>query len=122
MTNPRTALRWYQFSLQSLFLFVFFVASLCSLGACTHWLFSVGVALTVAVGGALGRIVAATRSGFGQGVALAMFLLLLTVALCPPVDLREVSEPPSPSFWVAAGIAAIAGGVRGGLTVRGRSG
>ena len=68
---------WYQFSLRSLLLLTLFVAVLCSLGVCTHWLVSAVVAMTVVIGGIAGRIVAGTRLGFVRGAVYAIAWLLI---------------------------------------------
>ena len=124
-------LPWYQFSLRSLFLLTLFVAVLCSVGVCTHWLISAVVALAVAIGGVAGRIVAGTRLGFVQGVvfgiqfllaAVLISLLLFPVLLCWDTPwLRLLLDGP----WrleVVLGIVVLIGGVVGGLSVRPRSG
>jgi hypothetical protein len=128
MATPRTTLPWYQFSLWSLLLLVFFVAVLCSLGVCTHWLVSAVVALTVTIGGIAGRIVAGTRLGFPQGAVFGIQAVLVAVLVCVLFGFEGVwlnfagAWQPSWRFWVAIGIAALIGGILGGFTVRSRSG
>jgi drug/metabolite transporter (DMT)-like permease len=91
-----------------------FVAVLCSLGVCAHWVFSV----VMAIGGIAGRIVAGTLR-FVEG-ALVFVLLILSLSLgisCvsqlrgTPLMLEwEVWQ----EYWVLA-IAGIVGGVLGGF-------
>ena len=71
MSTPEPELRWYQFTLRSLMLLTLFVAVICSLGVCTHWLVSAVIAM-FALAGMAGRIVAGTRLGFVQGVVFGI--------------------------------------------------
>ena len=110
---------WYQFSLRSLLLFTLFVAVLCSIGVCTHWLVSAVVGWTVMIGGFAGRIVARTRLGFVQGVVFAIQFLLWAGVAC--IFLPFLRETPW-RMGVTLGIAVLIGGMVGGFTVRPRSG
>jgi hypothetical protein len=107
---------WYQFTLRSLLLFTLFVAVLCTIGVRTHWLISAGIALPVVVGRIAGRIVAGTQLGFGAGVLYGSAFLVGAVVILP--FLCETAS----GFFVTVGIAALFGGVVGGLSVRPRSG
>jgi hypothetical protein len=110
---------WYQFSLLSLFLLTLFVAVLCSLGVCTHWIVSAVVAFAVTIGGIAGRIVAGTRLGFVQGAAFGIQCFLWAGLFCLFLPF------PWQASWqlgVVLGIAVLIGGVVGGFTVRPRSG
>ncbi len=55
--HAQKQLPWYQFSLRSLLLLTLFVAVLCSIGVCTHWVVSVVIGM-LALGGIVGKIVA----------------------------------------------------------------
>jgi hydrogenase/urease accessory protein HupE len=101
---------WYQFSLRSLLLLTLFVAALCSIGVCTHWLISAFVVM-VTIGGVTGRIVAGTRLGFLAGVLYGSLLLLAVVVFLP---FRWTTW----DCLSATGIAALIGGVVGGLSAR----
>ena len=94
---PTPKLPWYQFSLRSLLLLTVFVAVLCSLGVCTHWLVSVAIAVTVAIGGIAGRIVAGTRLGFVQGVVFAVQFVLMAIFICVVLQF-----PVAWLFWEAS--------------------
>jgi hypothetical protein len=115
---------WYQFSLRSLLLFTLFVAVMCSLGVCTSWLVSAAIAMTVMIGGVAGRIVAGIRAGFMRGILSAIPFGLLAVH----ISLLLVRAFPQKLYherWllsVPLGIAALIGGVLGGLSIRPRSG
>jgi hypothetical protein len=118
MTQP-----WYQFSLRSLMLLVLFVAVLCSLGVCTHWLLSVVLGSTVLVGGIAGRIVAGTGLGFVQGFVFALQFVLVLLLACiflifafRPTVILESPWPLCATFAVAS----LLGGICGGYTVRPR--
>jgi hypothetical protein len=117
---------WYQFSLRSLLLFVLFVAVLCSIGVCTHWLVSAFIAMTVTVGGSAGWIVARTRSGFVQGVVIAVqfFLIVILVSVFIWFPFRFFPSN-FEDIWrsgVVLGIVVLIGGLLGGFTVRPRTG
>ena len=114
---------WYQFSLRSLLLLTLFVAVLCSLGVCTHWLVSAAIAMTVVIGGIAGRIVAGTRLGFVQGVVFGIQFLFWAGLACIFLVLQCPFLLPWESRWlwgVVLGIAVLIGGVVGGFTVRPR--
>ena len=104
---------WYQFSLRSLLLLTLFVAALCSIGVCTHWLISAFVAMVTIVG-IMGRIVAGIRLGFVAGVLYGILFILAVFLFLP-------------THWTtweclsATGIAALIGGVVGGLSARASS-
>ena len=114
---------WYQFSLRSLLLFSTFIAVLCSIGVCTHWLISLLIGLTVVVGGGTGRIVAGTRLGFVRGAVFGIefFLIGSFVCVLPAYAFRQLPQTP---WLVGAAIllAVLIGGILGGFTVRPRSG
>ena len=130
MSTPEPELRWYQFTLRSLMLLTLFVAVICSLGVCTHWLVSAVIAM-FALAGMAGRIVAGTRLGFVQGVVFGIQFLLAAVVI-------HLLLFPFLPFWVAPwlrllldepwrlgvvlGIVVLIGGALGGLSVRPRSG
>ena len=114
MPPPPPNLPWYQFSLRSLLLFTSFVAALCSLGVCTHWLVSAVIVLPVVVGGMAGRIVAGTRLGFVQGVVFGTQFLLVC-------EFLPFLWKPSWLLGVVIAIAVLIGGMVGGLSVRPRS-
>ena len=104
---PNPNLPWYQFSLRSLLLLTLYVAVLCSLGICTHWIFSV----VIGIGGIAGWIVARTWFGFLLGAmwALAFVLLIPALALNIPMALEDWQQ------YAILVIAAIVGGVLGGF-------
>lgn len=113
----------FQYSIRSLLLLTLFVAVLCSLGACTSWLASVAVAVTIVIGGIAGRIVAGTRLGFIQGALFAIQFVVIAVIVglvdqAPiPILQREASWGLSDLYF---GVAALVGGIVGGFTVRPR--
>jgi hypothetical protein len=57
ITAPTPKLRWFQFSLRTLLVFVTLCAILCSLGVCTHWVVSATFGVAIVSGGIAGRIV-----------------------------------------------------------------
>ncbi len=129
MATSKPKLPWYQFSLRSLLLLTLFVAMLCSLGVCTHWLVSAAVAMTVVIGGIAGRIVAGTRLGFVQGIIFGIQFLFWAGLACVFLALLFWDAPWFPLVWnapwllgVPLAIAVLVGGVLGGLSVRPRSG
>jgi hypothetical protein len=113
---------WYQFSLRSLLLFMLFIAVLCSIGVCTHWLVSV----IIGVGGIVARVVAGREAGFVRGVACGV---LATIIVFPVgfatglwvIDFVRQSGMPK---WLdlfalfVPSVSIIAGGVVGGLMAR----
>jgi uncharacterized membrane protein len=123
MPPPAPKSPWYQYSLRSLLLFTTFVAVLCALGRCTHWLLAVAVGSAVMIGGIAGRIVAGTRIGFLQGAVFGVQFAMLSIIACVIVGLAfpPFSNAPWPSI-VVLGTATIVGGALGGFTVRPRSG
>ena len=126
MTDPKPDLQWFQFSLRSLLLLVLFVAVLCSIGVCTHWLVSVAIVL-LALGGVAGSIVAGTRrsgNGFLLGALCGIHFCFWTGIVS---FFRLFSAPfrldaRSLLGVVLAIVAVLVGGVLGGLLVRPRSG
>jgi hypothetical protein len=128
MTTREPELRWYQFSLRSLFLLTAFGAVLCSIGVRMHWLVSAAVG-TLAFAGVTGRIVAGTRLDFVQGVIFGALFLIAVVPLCGFL-LLLTGLPwllwPHGSWLLfvvllVVGIAVLVGGGVGGFTVRPRS-
>ena len=121
--SPRR--RWYQYSLRSLFLAGLFVAVLCSLGVCTHWLLSVAVAVMM-VGGVVGRRVAGRRLGFVWGAINGSLLSIIAVGI-----FMAALGSPSWRYWTRFGFAileatvvttavigALVGGYLGGFVAR----
>ena len=111
---------WYQFSLRSLLLFTLFVAILCSIGVCTHWVVAVAIT-TLMLGGILGRIVAGTWLGFVAGVLHGILFSLAALVIFVYLPIRSL---PWLGDWAAGGLLGIAvliGGILGGLSVRPRS-
>lgn len=120
-SNPNPP--WYQFSIRSLLLLTTFVAVLCSLGLCTHWIFSVVIGSAVLIGGIAGWIVARTRVGFVQGVVFGIQFVLIA-AIMGVISLPLFSWEASSAMWVSyvlLGTASLIGGILGGLSVRPRS-
>ena len=111
-TEPK--LFWYQFSLRSLLLLTLFVAVLCSIGVCTHWLISVAIGMIVVIGGFAGPIVAGTRLGFVQGIVYGIQFFLVAGLLC-----TFLPFPWAPSWRssVVLALAVLVGGVLGGLSL-----
>lgn len=107
-------LPWYQFSLRSLLLLTIFVAVLCSLGVCTHWIFSA----VMAIGCIAGRIVAGTMRFVEGALALVLLILLLSLGISCVSQLRGttlmVNWEVWQEYWLLV-IAAIVGGVLGGF-------
>jgi len=117
---------YFQYSLRSLLLLTLFVAVMCSIGACTHWLVPVVIASTILIGGIAGRIVAGTRLGFWQGAVYGLqflcwagFACLFVPCLWEPFMLVLLGKP-SWQLIVLLGLAVLIGGIVGGSTVRPR--
>jgi len=105
---------WYQFSLRSLLLLTLFVAVLCSLGVCTHWIFSV----VIAIGGIAGRIVAGTMRFVEGTLVFVLLILLLSFGISCVSQLRGTPLTVKWEIWQehwGLVIAPIVGGVFGGL-------
>lgn len=79
MTDPESKLRWYQFSLRSLLGLTAFVAVLCSIGLCIHWILSALISIVAAVGGIAGWIVGRLCLGFAAGIVYGACFLVGTV-------------------------------------------
>ena len=117
---PTPKLPWYQFSLRSLLLLTVFVAVLCSIGVCTHWLGPIAIGM-LALAGITGRIVAGTRLGFVLGVMFGMPFFLIQVVANVSLSPLPLRLEPSWQLGVSSAIGAILGGVAGGIMVRPRS-
>ncbi len=111
MPTPDSPPPWYQFNLRTLFVAGLFVAALCSLGVCTHWLVSIAIGFGVMLGGTVGRIVAGTRLGFVQGAVNGSVFSLAQVLFFVIIPM---SGPPSWRVWVGLGIAVVVGALVGG--------
>jgi uncharacterized membrane protein len=101
-------------------LFVLFISVLCSVAACTHWLVSVAIGLTMTIGGIAGRIVAGTRSGFIEGavVGISFSVIAVEVGMLLPLAYSYSREPSWLLWWAVISIAALVGGVLGGFEDR----
>ena len=110
---PPPNLPWYQFRLRSLLLLTAFVAVLCSIGVCTHWV----VSAVVGVSGVAGRIVARRNFGFLLGSLFGSVFAPITVILASFLgDLVLAFVSPSEMLGTILGvIAALTGGVLGGV-------
>ena len=93
MSTPAPEAPWYQFTLRSLLLFTFFVAVLCSISVCTHWMFPAIIVETVIVGGLAGTIAAGSRVGFTQGVLGTIPFFLIAVVSSIPLTCTD------PFYW-----------------------
>ena len=87
MPTPEPNPPWYQFSLRSLLLFTLFVAVLCSIGVCTHWV----VLLITGVGSVTGRIFAGREVGYVTGVMFGTVSGLITYSLAIPFGLLALA-------------------------------
>jgi Trk-type K+ transport system membrane component len=106
----------YQFSLRSLLLFTLFIAVLCSIGVCTHWI----VSAVIAVGGTTGGIVAGKWFGAAMGAffgsACSVAAANYAALLCFFVPLRLL-----PMMVIGAIVGALVGGILGGRAEKRRS-
>jgi hypothetical protein len=109
----------FQFSLRSLLIFTLFVAVLCSIGVCTHWIISA----VIGIGGMVGRIAARRDLGFlvggiyGTLFGVIAFLLSIVAEMYGATGSRIATWPLAVHVGITL-FGAIAGGVRGGLTAR----
>jgi hypothetical protein len=121
MPTPKPSLPpRYQFGLRSLLLLTLFVAILCSLGVCTHWLVSAAIALPVVIGGIAGWIVAGTGEGLVQGIIFGYLFLLGDILVCGGFlyAIPRVAAASWQLFSVFHVILVLIGGVLGGLLER----
>ena len=95
-TEPK--LFWYQFGLRSLLLLTLFVAVLCLIGVCTHWLISVAIGMIVVVGGFAGRIVAGIHAAAIQhipakrGLCVGLCECRLVLAMLVYIDEKPLTR------------------------------
>jgi len=133
MSTPTPEAPWYQFSLSSLLLFTLFAAIICSLAVGVDWVVAVVVLEAVVIGGLAGITAAGSRQGFVEGIAVAVYLILLAAVIggiffvCALVDqfFSFANAPHWYRLWrlmtiVICGTAALIGGTLGGLSERQR--